>query len=469
MEKVSIKKNIILNTIYQVLLIITPFITTPYIARVIGAEGVGIYSYTKSIVFYFTHFVTLGTISYGKRQISRNRDDVKKRSALFWEIELLTVITGIISLIGWGILIGIAKEYKVYYIILTMNIINAILNISWLYIGLEQLKYTIVKNIIFKIIGVVLLFVFVKSSNDLAKYIGIMSLSSLLVKIEKLKILRHFKETLIYFIPTIAASIYTVLDKILIGKMTGSTLENGYYEQATKLIDMAIVITFKSLNLVLSSRIAYLFVKEKYAEIHKKIDDSVNYILFMGIGIMFGLWGISNKFVPLFFGEGYNKVITLIILQAPLIIIIGLSNCLGSLYYNPAGLRIKSAKFIIMGSVINLILNLILIPKFWGIGALVASICAELIVTAMYLKHCNGYLTIKKIIYFSWKKLIAGSIMCIIILLEQLASINDLILLCIQIISGFSIYIICLTVLKDVFITEILKKHVIDRIRIKIK
>lgn len=483
MKNTSIKKNLIFSTFYQILILIIPFITAPYISRVIGPKGVGIYSYTNSIQMYFSIFAALGTISYGAREIARNRDDEYKRSKIFWEIEILTIITSSICLIFWGILIGFSKEYKIYYIILTMNLLNTMFDISWFYTGIEQLKYTITQNSIFKILGVILLFSLVKDSDDLTLYMLIMSLTTLLgtmsmwiylpkfikkINISNLKIIPHFKETLIYFIPTIATSIYTILDKTLIGTITKNAEENGYYEQATKIINMTKAITFTSLNTVLGARISYLFAEEKLQEIKNKIDMSINYILFMGIGIMFGLMGIADIFVPIFFGQGYDKVIILIKILSPLVIIIGISNCLGAQYYNPAGLRAKSAKFIIIGSIVNLILNLILIPKYWSYGASIATIIAELVITLLYLKNCGDFFILKNLIKFSWKKIIAGLIMLIVINNITFIS-NNLILLGIKVLSGIITYFIVLLICKDEFLIEVLNKIKNSRFLINIK
>jgi len=279
MKTTSVKKNIILNTLYQILTLCIPFITTPYISRVLGANEIGIYSYTNSIQLYFSMFAALGTFTYGTREIARVRRSRTRRSKLFWEIELLTVFTSCICLAIWGILIAFSGKFKIYYLILTLNLINTMLDISWFYAGLEEFKYTIFQNSIFKILGAVLLFICIKTSNDLWLYILIMSLTSLLgtmtmwvylpkflkkTKIKNLKIFSHLKETFIYFIPTIATSIYTVLDKTLIGLITNDIKENGYYEQASKIINMIKVLTFTSLNTVLGSRNAYLFAKENY-------------------------------------------------------------------------------------------------------------------------------------------------------------------------------------------------------------
>ena len=473
MNETSIKKNILINTFYQVLTMIIPFITTPYISRVIGAGGVGIYSFTTSIQTYFSMFAALGTVSYGAREIARVRNDKKQRSKLFFEIELLTCITTFICLILWGIFIIISDNYKLYYIILTMNLFNTLFDISWFYTGLEQFKYTVTQNSIFKILGVILLFAFVKETDDLALYIGIMSLTTLLgtmsmwiylpkfiskISLKNIKILHHFRETLIYFIPTIATSIYTVLDKTLIGLITKDEEQNGFYEQATKVINMTKAITFTSVNAVLGSRISYLFVENKLNEIRNKINISINYICFIGFGVMFGLIGVSENFVPIFFGEGYTPVITLIQLLSPIVIIVGISNCLGSQYYNPAGLRAKSAKYIIIGSFINFVLNLVLIPRFESYGAIIATLIAETTISMLYLKNCQGFLSIMKIINYSWKKIIDGIVMLFIVVLLNYFNYNNFIKLLIQICVGIITYIIVLWILKDSFINFVYEK-----------
>lgn len=470
MKNTSIKKNIVYNTIYQILTLIIPLITAPYVSRVIGAGGVGTYSYTLSIQTYFSLFAALGTATYGTREIARNRNDKYKRSKIFWEIELLTIFTSLICLIIWIVFVSQVENYKIYFAILTLNLFNTMFDISWFYGGLEQFKYTIIQNSIFKILGVFLIFLLVKNSGDLIIYISIMSITTLLgtmtmwlylpkflikVNCKELKITKHFKETWIYFVPTIATSIYNVLDKTLLGLITKDQNENGYYEQATKIINMMCTLTFTSLNMVLGSRISYLFTKNNKEEIKEKINISMNYILFMGVGICFGLLSVSDKFVPLFFGEGYEKTIVLIKMLIPIIVIIGISNCLGSQYYNPAGLRSKSAKFIIIGSIINLILNMLLIPKFKSYGATVATIIAETTISILYLKNCNKYFLFSKLVTISWKKIVSGILMFIGIYFINYVKINNCILILIQVIIGIFIYIGSLAILKDSFWIEL--------------
>ena len=475
MKETSIKKNFILSTLYQILTLVTPLITAPYISRVLGADGIGIYSYSYSVVSYFLIFAALGTASYGAREIARNRKDEQVRSKLFWEIEILTIITSCISLLIWLILTAFTKDYKLYFLILSLNLISTMLDISWFYTGLEQMKYTVRQNSIFKILGVIALLVFIKDSNDVAKYTLIMTLTTLLgtasmwiylpkflvkINFKKIKIKIHIKETLIYFIPTIARSMYTMLDKTLIGLITKENSQNGYYEQATKIINMCKSVTFMSLNSVLGARISYLYAEKKFEEIKTRISTSIDYILFMGIGIFFGLIGVSDRFVPMFFGNGYDEVIILLKCLSPIIIIIGISNCLGSQYYTPSGRRKQSAKYIIYGACVNLIFNLILIPRFKSFGAVVATIIAEFLITILYIKNSENIVTFKMLFNKGWKKIISGAIMLVFIILIDLFCKNNIIAIIIEVVIGLLVYMAILTIMKDSFIMDFCKKQI---------
>ena len=477
----SLKKNIAISTLYQILLIILPIVTAPYIARVLGPDQSGVYDYTTSIMTYFAMFAALGTASYGVREIARVRDDAAMRSKLFWEIELMTVMTSSACIVVWFIFIALTPQYKTIYLVLTMGLLSTMFDISWFFAGMEQFKYTVTKNAACKLIGVILMFLFVKKQEDLLLYVIIIISSTMIgnlsmwlyvprfvekVDFRTFTFRKHFHETLIYFVPTVATSVYTVLDRTLIGVITNNKAENGCYHYAMQIVNMMKALTFSSLNMVLGSRLSFLFAEKKYDEIKEKIADSTNYILFMGLGICFGMIGVAKRFVPVFLGAGYDRVVTMLILMSPIVIIIGISNCLGSQYYTPAGYRKLSARYIIIGAVVNLLLNLVLIPKFWGYGAIVASLIAEGAITILYLKNCNGYLRVSTIIKDSWKKLIAGLIMLIVIKVLDAIIPSDFVALFAEIAIGFTVYVAVITLLRDSFITDLVMGKILKKRKI---
>ena len=470
MKTPELKKNIALSTVYQILAMIIPLITAPYASRVLGVDGIGIYSYTHSYSMIFALFGALGTVSYGSREIARNRNDRDKCSQLFWEIAILTITTSFICILTWGIWTVFRKEYQVYYIILTVSLLATMFDISWLYAGLEQFKYTVSQNLLFKTLGVVAIFAFVHKPDDLWKYVLIFSLTQTLANISMwvylprfvdrvplrgIRLKKHFKETLVYFIPTIAISVYTILDKTLIGLITHDTSENGNYEQATKIINISKTLAFAGVNVVLQSRISYLFAEHKNDEIKKRIIVSLDYVLFMSVGIMFGLIGIADRFVPVFFGKGYDETVKLLKYMAPIVFIVGISNCLGSQYYNPAGLRAKSARYIVIGAFINLCLNLLLIPHFKSSGAVLATLIAEISISFLYLFNCEEYYSFKSLFTFSWKKIVAGLFMAIVVSWLGNMIYSGLLSVVVQIAAGVTVYCIILLVIKDSFIVDV--------------
>lgn len=472
MSQPSVKKNYIYRTFYEILVLITPFVTTPYISRVLGADGVGIYSYTSSIMTYFTLFAALGTVSYGAREIARHRDDKQQSSKLFWEIELMTVATTAICLIAWCAVIIFSRQYRPYFIALIPVLIGTLFDISWYFTGLEKIKNIVICNSFCKITGIVLLFAFVKRREDLVLYVVINSMITMLgnlsmwiylpktltkVDVRTLTFKNHFKETLIYFVPTIATSIYTVLDKTLIGAITHDTYQNGYYEQANKIIRMTYTVSFAAINGVMSARISYLFAEKNYEEIKNRIRKTMDFIFLIGFGCAFGIVGVAGRFVPAFLGSGFEPAINLLYYMSPLIIIVGISNCLGANYYTPSGQRARSARVIVLGSVINLILNLLMIPFIGATGAVIASIIAESVISVLYVHMSGEYMSGKILLKLSWKRMLSGLIMLMFVLiLGKYLPYRNLVVTAIQVAVGVAVYFGLLLLMKDNLLRELI-------------
>ena len=476
MQTQSIKKNYIYNTFYKVLTIITPLITAPYAARVFGADGVGIQSYVGSILAYFVLLAGLGTVSYGQREVAMYRDDKQKSSQVFWEIETLAIITTSISLIAWIIMICLTDKYTPYYAVLTMNVIGVAFDISWFFGAHERFRLIVIRNTIIKLVGIAILFIFVREKNDLLLYLGLTAASGLIgnislwfslpkfickVPIKGLKLKRHFKETLIYFIPTVATTIYTVLDKTMIGLITGQEVENGYYEQTNKITNMAITVV-TSLNIVMAARMSYLYAEKKFEEIKDRLKRSMDFTMLLSIPAVVGIMCVAKNMVPWFFGSGYEKVILLLYVYSPLIIIIAISNCLGGQYLTPCGMRARSTKGIITGALVNLALNAFLIPMFKSVGAAIASIIAESVITIIYMYMSKGFMSYRLLLKVSWKRIIACIPMAAIIVIIGKIPTKPLVITIIQVILGGATYFATLWIMKDnaakEFVDNYLKK-----------
>lgn len=469
----SLKFNLILNTFLQIINVISPLLTAPYISRVLGASQVGIYSYIYSINYYFVMIAGLGTATYGIIEIARVRNDPQEYSKSFFCIELITVVMSIICIMCWVMFSIYYKEYTYVMLAMTFYLLAVIFDISWFYLGIEKVQYTVFINAFFKILGVLFTFLFVNNAGDLINYSLILSVSMFLgnasmwmflpkfikkVKINVEIIYYHFKGTIIYFIPTVSTSVYTVLNKTLIGLITGDAAENGYYEQASKIINLVRTVTFTSLNTLLGSRMSYLFSVGDKQQIIKKRNLALDYVLFFGIGACFGLMGISSIFVPIFFGEEYINAIAFLVLMSPLLPIMGISNLIGNLYYNPSGQRKKSTLMLLFGCLVNLIFNFIFIPLFRGKGAIIASLIGETVITLLYVYGSRGFVSFRMLVRYSYKKIIAGLLMMIYLLVTTPIFDTNIIILILQLLFGTFIYLFILIILKDNFMLIILKK-----------
>lgn len=470
-KKPNTKKNYIYNTLYQAVAMLIPIVTAPYLARIFGPDGVGICSYTSSISSIFILLATFGTASYGQREVAMVRDNREKASQTFWEIEMINIIITCICLLLWFVFTIFSTRYTTLFLVLSLQIVAVIFDISWLYAAYEDFKTIMVRNTIVKLIGLIITFILVKDYNDLFLYLLIISLTTLignvstwikiskLVDMPKLKLLKlnnHFKQTFIYFVPALATSVYTVLDKTMIGYITKNELENGYYEQATKIINIAKTLVF-SFNTIMYARMSYIFAKKDINKLKQNLETSLDFICLISIPLSFGVAAISNKFVPWFFGAGYEPAILLIYLLSPLVFIIGISNFISTQCLTPIGKRKESSKAIIAGAIVNFILNSVLIYFFKSIGAVIATMVAELLITVTFIVMAKEYIPFKNICEHSYKKIIAALLMSIIITIVGNYLSATIITTVIQIFIGIIIYFLTLFILKDNFIQNIKK------------
>ncbi len=473
MKQKSISKNYLYNLFYQILVIVMPLITTPYLSRVLGAEAIGIYSYTLSIATYFILFGTLGISLYGQREIAYVQEDDKKRSITFWEILFLKIITMTISIFIFWVTYGMYGQYKIYYRILVIELISQCIDISWFFQGIEEFKKTVIRNSIVKLIFAICIFMFVKSPNDLIKYIVIIAGANLFgnmslwmyipkyiqkVAIKDLHVFKHLKPTILLFIPQIAVQIYTVLDRTMLGIIIEDKSEVGFYEQAQKVVKLLLTL-ITSLGTVMVPRMASTFAKGDKEQLKKYMYSSFSFVFFLAFPIMAGLILISGEFVPIFFGQGYEKVAVLINVIVPITLFIGLSNIIGTQYLLPTKRQTEFSISVIVGAIVNFILNIIVIKKYASIGASITTVIAEFLVTAVQFYFVRKEIDIKTVLRLSKNNIIATVIMFVIVYITtKVLTLHGIYSIIIQITEGCIIYGIILILLKDSFVNDVLNK-----------
>lgn len=458
-------KNFLYNLIYQVFTFLIPLITTPYISRVLGVDNVGIYSYTYSIVYYFMLGSMLGINNYGSRTIAKNEKNKDIMSKKFISIYLLQLLLSIIMIISYILFLIITSyKYKSIMMIQSIFLLSAALDINWFFFGLERFKVTISRNIIIKLLSLILIFMFVKTTKDLWIYTLIMSSGTLvsqlylwvfikkeikLVKVKLRDILEHLKPCLILFIPVIAYSIYRVMDKTMIGYIAGTT-ELGYYESAEKIINIPI-----SLITALGTVMLPHMSKLDTSKIKEKINESFELCFCFVVPMIIGLFVISYDFTLIFFGKEFMKTAQILNFLIITILFSGIANVIRTNYLIPSGNDRIYVTSTIMGAIINLILNLIFIPKYKSIGACVGTIVAELTVMMYQIIMTRKNINYNRAFYILIKYLFKGIIMGIIIFAVGNFINNIYIKLCVQIFVAILVYLL---MIKDYIINDFFGK-----------
>lgn len=425
----SVKKNFIYNFLYQILIMILPLITTPYISRVIGPDGVGIQSYTYSIVSYFVLFAMLGINNHGNRSIAASRKDKEELNKTFTSIYLVQSIMSIIMILLYLLyIIFIVKENKLIFIIQSIYIISALLDINWVFFGIEQFKLTVIRNTIIKLISVLSIFIFVKDSDDLYLYSLILALGILIsqvvlwsylnryisfIKVRKNDILTQIKPIVVLFIPAIAISIYKVMDKIMLGSISNMT-QVGFFENSEKIINIPLsVIT--ALGTVMLPRMSSLYADGDEKEANKYIGLSLEFVMFVSFGAMFGIIGISPILIPIFLGNKFIECVKIVSIISVTIIFLAWANVIRTQYLIP---KKKDRIYIvstIIGAIINFIINSLLIGRYGAIGAAIGTIFAEASVCICQTMMIKNELDVGSYIKRSLFYVLPGIAMCIIV------------------------------------------------------
>ena len=430
MKQTSLKSNFLFNLIYQILAVITPIFTTPYISRVLSADGIGKYSYALSIVTYFGIFGCLGTATYGQLEIARNRDNKKLLHKTVSEIFFGRLVTLMISLlIYFAVILKASGQYKLLYSVLSLYILGQMNDVSFILQGLEWFKMLAMRNIIIKVLNIVLIFALVREHNDLYIYaiiihgitlIGNFSLWPQVIKYIKPKsfknmnFIQHWKKSMIYFIPTVATMVYTVLDKSMIGWITGSEFQNGYYEQAYK-IEQILLVFVTTVGTVTFPRMAYFFENDNKEARKRIMGITMKFIMLIACPICFGTMAISENLIPVFLGKGYEECILLLRIFSFLIIIIGLDNTIGKQCLISAGKQKEYNIGVIGGAIVNFVTNILLISKLGACGAAIASVFAESVILVVFIIYSKVELKIPKLSMCFFKYFISAICMSIMV------------------------------------------------------
>lgn len=469
----NILLNYLYNLSYQLLVIVLPIVTTPYISRVLQVDGVGQYSVSAAIVNYFVLFGMLGISTYGNRQIAYVRDDEAEMSKTFWEINILKISTMSVSIVVYIIFVFLRVDHnaRTLYLLQIFTLLASLIDISWFFHGIEAFKKTATRNIVVKIFSVICIFAFVKEKSDIWKYALIISLSTftgqcllwkdipkLVLKIrpdvKKLKV--HLRRTLLLWAPALAIQVYSSLDKVMLGYLTNN-VEAGLYENSQKLVKIAATIT-TALSTVTLPRISNYYKNNNLSGFKMIVDQSFRMTSFVSVPLAFGILAIRESSVPWFFGPGYERISELLIISAWLIITLSWSSIFGAQILVGCNHEKQYTIAVTIGAGINVLLNSILIRTYGSAGAIVASVAAEYSGMLLMLFFVRKMIDVGSLFSCIPKYLLASLIMYIPTFALGRYFEGDITTTLIQIAVGVMIYISSMTIVKDKSMMQIWAK-----------
>ncbi|SDX31351.1 oligosaccharide flippase family protein [Paenibacillus sp. PDC88] len=463
--------NYLFTLSYQILIMITPLITIPYVSRVLQPEGVGIDAYVTSVVQLFILFSVLSIPLYGSKQIAIQSDN-HALSKEFFSIFIIQATVSIFVMICYIVFLFASGNHKALYLANVLSILASTLDISWYFIGKEQIKKTTLRNLAVKILGIGLIFAFVRDDEDLLLFVFLNAITLFVgqlimwvpllkelkfLKVGKGDITKHVKPILILFIPQLMIQIYVIVNRIILGNVSGET-EVGFYAQSNKIIRLVQGIV-TSIGIIFLPRMATEFLNQNIGTIKKYISISLQFVLITTIPMTFGLIAITPNFVNWFFGADYIEVNQVLMIMSPVIIFVGLANVFGIQTLIATDQQNKYSISIAFGAICSLIVNFLLVKPLAATGTTIALLVAEGVGAVMSMYFARKYFNLKSLSISFLKYLSASLVMFFAIYyISPLFNVSSITMTIVQILIGTVVYLTGLVLFKDSYLFMILDK-----------
>ena len=395
----SIRRNYIYNVLLNVSRVIFPLITAPYISRVLEPDGVGLFNFSNTYAGYFALFALLGIPTYGIREVAKVQGDKEKLSRLISELvslSLLTTLAVTVIYLCSLVLIGQLRENHVIFLLSGFALYLAPFRMDWFFSGVEQFKFITLRTLVIRTVSIVCMFAFVHTKCDLIIYV-ILNVAGTVggdiwnfVKLLSLGIRprlvfsglrKHLSPLFVLFTASVAISIYTVLDTLMLGFMTDYR-EVGFYNNAMH-ISKTLLMVVTSLSVVAIPRISQYNKEGGYERINELVNKSLSVVAFLSVPIAFGVACIAPTFVPLFFGVEFGGSVLPLMILSFLVVAIGLNNLFGMQILVAMSKDKLFLRSILVGTATNFLLNLLLIPLYGAVGASVSSVVAEFLIVVV--------------------------------------------------------------------------------------
>lgn len=480
----SVKINYIFNLVNTVTGILFPLIAFPYASRILLADGIGQVNFFQSIINYISLLSCLGIPMYAIREIAKVRDNEELRNRITLEILILHILLTLLGYIAVVILSVTVAKIQVnipLFLLLSLSIVFVTVGCEWFYQGVEDFRYITIRGIVVKTLAIILLFLLVKTKQDILWYgaytviggaggniFNFFRLRKYINKSDfhgrKLKPFRHLLPALHIFVLNLIISIYINLNSIMLGFMKNNE-SVGLFTAATKLTQVTLGIV-SSLGTVMLPRLSNLISNKQWDEFKALSQKSMSFVVAVTLPLTVALILLAPFIIPIFCGDTYNAAISTLMILSPIILFIGVSNVLGIQILYPMGKENIVIISTAVGAIVNFGLNLWLIPLMDQDGAAIATFFAELLVTATMLILGRKFLPLKWSNSY-WVYVLSSVIMAGGIYACRFVEMNHIYSLLFAATIGVLVYVSCLYIAKDPILMQIkgfLINRKIDRI-----
>jgi len=462
-------ENIKYVLINQVLVVVLPLLTSPYLARVLGIEGIGLNASLNINVALFMTISLLSIPIYGVREISKCKSE-EERSEVFFSIYKIQLIMHLIIFVSFLLFITFFSEHFYLFLLQGIALISALLNVNWFFNGKMEAKRIAMRNTGIRVVSVLLIFSFVHQPQHLYRLILINVLTSLMGelimwiplikeldfnKVNTQSYKKHIYPIFISFLPFLFINIYTKLNASILGFRAGD-IELGFYSQANNIIQMILGFVF-SVNIVLLPKMAKSFSEDSEEVLRSKITKNFQLVFLISFLIILVFNLTSKSFVLIMFGEEFLPTSLLLRVFTFKILLMGLSNIMGKQILIAKGNEMKFAFSAFCGMFVSLPLNIFLISYMGAMGTVIAVLTAEIVVVTIQFFFTNSFLDKKRILFdfFKYFSIALTTFVIVLFLSYQITDIPIIRLLIQSLLAG-TFYLAFLLAIKDSFLMNIL-------------
>lgn len=473
----SIGVNAFLNAVKSGLSIIFPLITYPYAFRILHAEGIGKVDYASSIISYFAMIASLGITTYAIREGSKVRENRKSFETLSSQIFSINILSTLFSYALLGIFIVISESFRNYtglLMLLSLSIGFTTLGIEWVNTIYEDYLYITIRSIIIHILTLILLFLLVKNEGDYYLYALLTVLSNAIICVSNwfycrkyvrlkltfhLNLKKHIGPILTLFANNVATSVYVNADTTMIGLYAGDYYV-GLYSIAVKIYSV-IKRMLVAMYSVAISRISFYAGKNDTKNIRNIYTGLLSNLTIFLIPASIGLITVAKEVVYFMGGtEYFDAVLTLQILSVSLIGAIfggSVTYCLNI----PLGREKNNVIATVLSAVINVALNIFVIPIFKQNGAALTTAISEFFVFFYCMFSFKGfkeYIDLRKWGKSIFQAAVGGITILIISLVVRKLCNSPIAIMIIMIALSVALYSIELILLKNELAIQVVNK-----------